>query len=85
MAAREDSLKSLARLLGWSGHMADLEDDLAEMRRDRNHWRRRAEEAEMVSVISKQQEAATFEQACLLSMYIPPARPEDAPGVGPSS
>ena len=85
MAAHEDSLKSLACLLGWSGRMADLEDDLAEMHRDRNHWRRRAEEAETVSVISKQQEAAAFEQACLLSMYIPSAHPEDAPGVGPSS
>ena len=85
MAAREDSLKSLARLLGWSGRMADLKDDLAEMCRDRDHWRRRAEEAETVSVVSKQQEAAAFEQACLLSMYIPSAHPEDAPGAGPSS
>ena len=39
----------------------------------------------MVLVISKQQEAATFEQAHLLSMYIPSAHPEDAPGAGPSS
>ena len=39
----------------------------------------------MVSVVSKQQEAAAFEQAHLLSMYIPSACPEDAPGVGPSS
>ena len=39
----------------------------------------------MVSVVSKQQEAAAFEQACLLSMYIPSACPEDAPGAGPSS
>ena len=85
MAAHEDSLKSLTRLLGWSGHMANLEDDLAEMHRDRDHWRRRAEEAETVLVISKQQEAAAFKQARLLSMYIPPARPEDAPGAGPSS
>ncbi|KIM62666.1 hypothetical protein SCLCIDRAFT_24746 [Scleroderma citrinum Foug A] len=85
MAAHEDSLKSLARLLGWSGHMADLEDDLAEMCRDHDHWCRRAEEAETVSVVSKQQEAATFEQARLLSMYIPSACPEDAPGAGPSS
>ena len=85
MAAHEDSLKSLACLLGWSGRMADLKDDLAEMHRDHDHWRRRAEEAETVSAISKQQEAATFEQACLLSMYIPSACPEDAPGVGPSS
>ena len=65
--------------------MADLEDDLAEMHRDCNHWRRRAKEAEMVSAISKQQEPAAFEQAHLLSMYIPSAHPEEAPGVGPSS
>ena len=58
MAVREDSLKSLAHLLGWSGCMANLEDDLVEMHRDHNHWRRQAEEAETVSVISKQQEAA---------------------------
>ncbi|KIM56121.1 hypothetical protein SCLCIDRAFT_29831 [Scleroderma citrinum Foug A] len=47
MVACEDSLKSLARLLGWSGHMANLKDDLAEMHHDRDHWRRQAEEAEM--------------------------------------
>ena len=40
MVACEDSLKSLACLLGWSGCMADLEDDLAEMCCDHNHWRR---------------------------------------------
>ena len=85
MAVHEDSLKSLARLLGWSGHMADLEDDLVEMHCNCDHWCRQAEEAEMVLAISKQQEAATFEQAHLLSMYIPSAHPEDAPGVGPSS
>ena len=65
--------------------MADLEDELAEMHRNCNHWRRRAEEAEMVSAVSRQQEAAAFEQAHLLSMYIPSAHPEDAPGAGPSS
>ncbi|KIM63295.1 hypothetical protein SCLCIDRAFT_24430 [Scleroderma citrinum Foug A] len=48
MAAHEDSLKSLAHLLGWSGRMADLEDELAEMCCDHDHWRRRAEEAETV-------------------------------------
>ena len=85
MAVHEDSLKSLTCLLGWSGCMADLEDDLAEMCCDRDHWRRQAEEAETVLVISKQQEAATFEQARLLFMYIPSAHPEDAPGAGPSS
>ena len=85
MVAHEDSLKSLTRLLGWSGRMADLEDDLVEMRHNRNHWHRQAEEAETVSVISKQQEAAAFEQARLLSMYIPSAHPEDAPGTGPTS
>ena len=36
-------------------------------------------------VVSKQQEAAAFKQARLLSMYIPSAHPEDAPGAGPSS
>ena len=85
MVAHEDSLKSLARLLGWSGRMADLKDDLAEMCHDCDHWCRRAEEAETVLVILKQQEAAAFEQGCLLSMYIPSAHPEDAPGAGPSS
>ena len=65
--------------------MANLEDDLAEMHHDHDHWRRRAEEAEMVSVISKQQEAAAFKQDRLLSMNIPSAHPEEAPGVGPSS
>ena len=39
----------------------------------------------MVSAVSRQQEAAAFEQAHLLSMYIPSAHPEDAPGAGPSS
>ena len=65
--------------------MADLEDDLVEMHRDCDHWHRRAREAETVSDISKQQEAAAFEQARLFSMYIPSAHPEDAPGAGPSS
>ena len=39
----------------------------------------------MVSAILRQQEAAAFEQAHLLSMYIPSAHPEDASGMGPSS
>ena len=39
----------------------------------------------MVLAVLKQQEAATFEQAHLLSMYIPSACPEDTPGAGPSS
>ena len=85
MAAHEDSLKSLARLLGWSGRMADLEDDFAEMHHNHDHWCRQAKEAEMVLAVSKQQEAAAFKQAHLLSMYIPSACPEKAPGVGPSS
>ena len=85
MAAHEDSLKSLAHLLGWSGHMADLKDDLVEMCHNHDHWHRQAEEAETVLAVSKQQEAATFEQAHLLSMYIPSAHPEEAPGAGPSS
>ena len=61
MVVCEDSLKSLAHLLGWSGHMADLEDELAEMCRNCKH----AEEAEMVLVVSRQQEAA----ACSLCIF----------------
>ena len=45
--------------------MADLEDKLADIRRNCNHWRRRAEEAEMVSAVSRQQEAA----ACSLCIF----------------
>ena len=63
MVAHEDSLKSLACLLGWSGCMANLKDDLVEMHRDCDHWCRQAEEAEMVLAVLKQQEAAAFEQA----------------------
>ncbi|KIM63302.1 hypothetical protein SCLCIDRAFT_24437 [Scleroderma citrinum Foug A] len=85
MVVHEDSLKSLTCLLGWSGRMANLEDKLADIHHDHDHWCRRAKEAETVSAILRQQEAATFKQACLLSMYIPSARPEDAPGAGPSS
>ena len=40
MAAHEDSLKSLMRLLGWRGCMADLEDKLADVRCDCDHWHR---------------------------------------------
>ena len=40
MAAREDSLKSLMHLLGWSGCMADLKDELANVHCDRDHWHR---------------------------------------------
>jgi len=51
----------------------------------RDYWRKHAEEAEKASTFSQQQTSAAFEQARLLSMYIPSARPEDPTGVGPSS
>ena len=53
MVAHGDSLKSLAHLLGWSGCMADLEDELADVHHDHDHWHRQAEEAETVSAISR--------------------------------
>ena len=77
MGAREDCLQCLARVFGWSARMSSLEDDLALMRRKRDYWRRRAEEAEKASTFLQQQTSAAFEQACLLSMYIPSARPVD--------
>jgi len=77
MGAREDCLRCLARVFGWSARMSGLEDDLALMRRERDYWRRCAEEAEKASTFSQQQTSAAFEQARLLSMYIPSARPVD--------
>jgi len=57
--------------------MSGLEDDPVSMCRERDYWRRRAEEAEKASTFSQQQTSAAFEQARLLSMYIPLARPVD--------
>ena len=81
----EDCLWCLVRVFGWSARMSGLEDDLASMRRECDYWRRRTEEAEKASTFSQQQTSAAFEQAHLLSMYIPSARPEDPTGAGPSS
>jgi len=85
MDAHEDCLRCLARVFGWNARMSGLEDDLASMHRERDYWRKRAEEAEKASTFSQQQTSAAFEQARLLSMYIPSARPEDPTGAGPSS
>jgi len=85
MDAREDCLRCLAHVFGWNARMSGLEDDLASMRRERDSWRKCAEEAEKASTFSQQQTSAAFEQARLLSMYIPSARPEDPTGAGPSS
>ena len=85
MAARESALRCLSCLFGRSGREAALEDDLVAMRRECDYWRRRAEDAEKASDFLQKQASAAFEQARLLSMYIPSARPEDTPRVGPSS
>jgi len=85
MDAREDCLRCLARVFGWNARMSGLEDDLASMHRKRDYWRKRTEEAEKASTFLQQQTSAAFEQAHLLSMYIPLARPEDPTGAGPSS
>ena len=85
MAARESALRCLSRLFGRSGREAVLKDDLVAMRCERDYWRRHAEDAEKASDFSQKQASAAFEQARLLSMYIPSARPEDTPGAGPSS
>jgi len=85
MDAREDCLRCLTHVFGWNARMSGLEDDLASMRRERDYWRKRAEEAEKASTFSQQQTSAAFEQARLLSMYIPSARPEDPTGAGLSS
>jgi len=69
----------------WVDHMSGLEDNLALMCRECDYWHKRAEEAERASTFSQQQTSAAFEQARLLSMYIPSARPEDPTGAGPSS
>jgi len=57
--------------------MSGLEDNLASMCRECDYWCRRAEEAEKASTFSQQQTSTAFEQARLLSMYIPSARPVD--------
>jgi len=85
MDACEDCLWCLARVFRWNAHMSGLEDNLASMRCERDYWRKCAEEAEKASTFSQQQTSAAFEQASLLSMYIPSACPEDPTGVGPSS
>jgi len=85
MDAHEDCLRCLARIFRWNARMSGLKDDLASMCRERDYWRKRAEEAEKVSTFSQQQTSAAFEQARLLSMYIPLARPEGPTGAGPSS
>ena len=84
MGVHKDGLWCLTRVFGWSAHMSSLEDDLALMCHERDYWRKRTEEAEKASTFS-QQTSAAFEQASLLSMYIPSARPEDPTGAGPSS
>ena len=85
MNAPDDCLTNLMRILGWDDVATALHNQLESVCRDHNNWRRRAEEAEKASAISEQQATATFEQARLLSMYIPPAHPDDTPGAGPSS
>ena len=75
MDARDDCLRCLARVFGWNARMSGLEDDLVSMRRERDYWRKRAEEAEKASTFSQQQTSAVFEHAHLLSMYIPSACP----------
>jgi len=85
MGAHEDCLRCLARVFGWSARMSGLEDDLASMCCKHNYWRRHTEEAEKASTFLQQQTSTAFEQAHLLSMYIPSARPEDPTGAGPSS
>src|SRR5207245_2079139 len=85
MLARDDCMKFLSCILGWNEMVADLREDLASARHDCDYWRRRAEEAEKASTFSKEQTSATFEQAHLLSMYIPSACLEDTPGAGPSN
>ena len=81
----EDCLRCLACIFGWNARMSGLEDDLASMRCEHDYWRKRTEEAEKASTFSQQQTSTAFEQARLLSMYIPSARPEDPTGAGPSS
>ena len=86
MNARDDCLTNLMQIMpGWDNAAAKLRNEPASVCRDRDHWRRRAEEAERASAVSEQQVTATFEQASLLSMYIPSAHPEDTPGAGLSN
>jgi len=77
MDAHEDCLWCLVHVFGWNAHMSGLEDNLASMHRERNYWRKHAEEAEKASTFSQQQTSTAFEQARLLSMYIPSAHPVD--------
>jgi len=65
--------------------MFSLKDDLALMRHERNYWCKCAEEAEKASTFLQHQTSTAFEQAHLLSLYIPSACPEDPTGVGLSS
>jgi len=85
MNAREDCLRCLTHIFGWNTRMSGLEDDLESMCRKCDYWHKRAEEAEKASTFSQQQTSTAFKQACLLSMYIPSAHPEDPTGAGPSS
>jgi len=80
MDVREDCLQCLAHVFRWNTRMSGLKDDLALMHRERDYWRKRAEEAEKASTFLQQQTSAAFEQAHLLSMYIPSAHPEDPTG-----
>jgi len=85
MDACEDCLWCLMHVFGWNARMSGLKDDLALMHHERDYWCKHTEEAEKASTFSQQQTSAAFEQARLLSMYIPSAHPEDPPGAGPSS
>ncbi|KIM67439.1 hypothetical protein SCLCIDRAFT_20958 [Scleroderma citrinum Foug A] len=80
MNARNDCLMNLVCIMGWDDAAAKLHNELALVRRNRDHWHMRAEEAESASAVSEQQPTAAFEQARLLLMYIPSAHPEDTPG-----
>ncbi|KIM54548.1 hypothetical protein SCLCIDRAFT_30990 [Scleroderma citrinum Foug A] len=58
--ARNDCLTSLVRIMGWDDGAAKLCNELVS-------------EAERALAVSEQQVTSAFEQACLLSMYIPSA------------
>ena len=85
MNARDDCLMNLMHILGWDDAATTFHNKLESVHHDHNNWHRQAEKAEKALAVSEQQETAAFEQARLLSMYIPPAHPEDTPGAGPSS
>ena len=85
MDTHEDCLRCLTHVFRWNACMSGHEDKLASMCCEHNYWRKHAEEAEKASTFSQQQTSAAFKQACLLSMYIPSACPEDPTGTGPSS